>query len=189
MMLQVDVDSRGSRAQRPRHLALAPRPDSLAGFVGQAWLNRTQLSRTSSAPVSDVAGTALHRRYLAMLDEFEATGGVVTGDELAMWARSWTDQPMSVVARWLVRREVTHFKWQGATYIPLFQFDCQGKARRDGLQDTISQLACAFDDWEMAEWFALPNVWLGDASPASRLAHDTAGVLGAACADRFVAMG
>ena len=189
MLLQIDVDSWGARAQVPRDRELAPRPGALAGFLGQAWLNRAHLPRPSLVVSSDVASTALHRRYLAILDEFEATGGVVTGDELAAWARSWADQPLSIVARWLVQREVTNFKWQGTTYIPLFQFDCQGKARRDGLQDTISQLACAFDDWEMAEWFALPNVWLGDASPASRLAHDPAGVVGAACADRFVAMG
>jgi hypothetical protein len=124
-----------------------------------------------------------------MLDAFEATGGVVTGDELASWARSWSDQPLSLVAWWLVKREITHFKWMGVTYIPLFQFDFQGRTRRAGLQDIVAQLSCAFDDWEMAEWFGLPNVWLDDATPASRLVHDAASVLDAARADRFVAMG
>ena len=170
-------------------LRLAQPQGNLHGLFSHARPTRAPLRRTCLAGAGDVAGTALHRRYLAMLDAFDATGGVVTGDELAMWARAWADQPLSLVARWLVKREIVHFGWQGATCVPLFQFDFQARARRQGLQDSLSQLACAFDDWEMSEWFGLPNVWLDDASPASRLAHDPAGVIAAACADRFVAMG
>jgi hypothetical protein len=170
-------------------LQLAQPQGNLHHLFSQARLARATLPRPCLVAPTDVAGAALHRRYLAMLDAFEETGGVVSGDELAMWARSWTDQPLSLVARWLVKREIAHFRWEGATYVPLFQFDLQVRSLRKGLQDTISQLASAFDDWEISEWFGLPNVWLGDASPASRLAHDPAGVFGAACADRFVAMG
>lgn len=189
MLLQLDTDRRETRVPRPHQLELSPRPDRLPVHHDPVVFQRAIPPRSTLDAASGVAGKALHRRYLAMVNAFEATGGLVTGDELASWARSWCDQPLSLVARWVVKGEITHFKWLGATYVPLFQFDFPGQCLQAGLHDILAQLSCAFDDWELAEWFGLPNVWLGDATPASRLAHDMAGVLDAARADRFVAMG
>ena len=189
MLLQREIAIRVARTpgsrRPPPSLGTSEQPD----LFDQSCIRREILPRSALDTGSDVAGAALHRRYVAMMEAFEATGGVASGDEVASWARSWADQPLSLVARWVVRREITHFKWRGMTCIPMFQFDVQGRGRREGLQEAISQLACAFDDWEMAEWFGLPNVWLGNVSPASVLPHDPAAVISAACADRFVAMG
>ncbi len=44
---------------------------------------------------------------------FQRTGGVVTGDGLAVMLRSRTEQPMSLLARWIVHRQVISFQAQG----------------------------------------------------------------------------
>ena len=50
-------------------------------------------------------------------------------------------------------------------------------------------LRSVFDEWELAEWFACPNSWLGGQTPASQVVLDEQAVVEAARADRFVAAG
>ena len=125
----------------------------------------------------------------ATLESFDATGGVVSGDELAALLRGGVDEPMSMLARWIVRRAVLHLPCTAGICLPKFQFDLARHSVRPGVRETIAALCGVFDDWELADWFTRPNNWIGNVSPAALIAADPNAVLHAARADRFVAMG
>jgi hypothetical protein len=108
---------------------------------------------------------------------------------MALFLRSHCDQPVSMLARWIVRRQLVSFVWRSQTLIPVFQVDLQSCSVRAGIPETIAELTDAFDDAETITWFATPNGWLCGAAPADRVASDMQAVLQAARADRFVALG
>jgi len=71
----------------------------------------------------------------------------------------------------------------------MFQFNHVDMTRQPGLEDALSELVGACDDWEIAHWFSLPNPWLADCTPADALAAAAPEVLKAARAQRYVAVG
>lgn len=129
------------------------------------------------------------RVLMPLLEAFSDIGGVVTGDAMAALLRDRTDQPISMLARWIVQREVISFPWQSNTMLPLFQFDLVLLHLRPGVPKVLAELREAFDDLELADWFARPNSWLQGRAPAQRFEQDLSAVIQAARADRFVALG
>ena len=129
------------------------------------------------------------RQLLSMVQAFRTTGGVVCGDELAYLLRRRSKQPISIVARWIVGRQVVSFEWQSQTMLPLFQFDPSNMALRSCVVEIVRELVDTYDDWEAAWWFASPNAWLDGAMPVERIDKDAQEVLDAARADRFIARG
>lgn len=117
------------------------------------------------------------------------SGGTVTADSLSALLRCRSGQPISLVARWIVARKVVSFSWRFETWLPLFQFDQRGFELRPGIRQVMAELRDVFDDLELAEWFAAPNVWLGDASPADVIGLGPEPVVAAARADRFITLG
>jgi len=154
--------------------------------VGDAtpWMSRTNIK---GAP------TLQHRiedsRLLMMQRAFRPTGGMVGGDEMARLMRRHSEQPISVLARWIVSREAVSFEWKSQTLLPLFQFDLSDMSLRPGVTGVVRELAGVFEDMSLALWFAESNAWLGDVSPAEVIAVDPASVLDCARADRFIARG
>jgi hypothetical protein len=71
----------------------------------------------------------------------------------------------------------------------MFQFDLVTMEILAGARAAVAELTPAFDDWDLATWFATPNDWLHGAAPACVMASDPASVQSAARADRFVAKG
>lgn len=128
-------------------------------------------------------------RLFDMQRAFRATGGLVSGDRLVDMLRLRLDQPISLLARWIVDRRVISFEARGATWLPLFQFEAEGVDVTDGVQRVIGELRGVFDNWELVQWFAMPNTWLDGASPADAIADYPQAVVQAARADRFVAAG
>jgi hypothetical protein len=57
------------------------------------------------------------------------------------------------------------------------------------LKAVLVELVGVYDDWELATWFAQPNPWLADCTPADTLAVAAPEVLSAARAERFVEVG
>ena len=55
-----------------------------------------------AAPPPAGVETGRHRQYLSMLDVFQKTGGLGTGDEVAQRLSIGSDQPISKMARWIV---------------------------------------------------------------------------------------
>ena len=129
------------------------------------------------------------RQFFAMRDAFEQQGGLALGDEVAGLMRSRCEQPVSMLARWIVARRVVSFSWRSQTLLPLFQFDRIDMSLHAATCDVVAELVPVFDDWDLASWFAHPNSWLGGASPVDTIARDPASTVQAARADRFIAHG
>lgn len=89
--------------------------------------------------------------------------------------------------RW--REHAICFEWGGSLWMPRFQFDFQDMSMRRGPAKVIGELEAVFDGWEMAMWFAHPNLWIGNSKPIDMLEVCLDSVLGAARADRFIAAG
>jgi hypothetical protein len=129
------------------------------------------------------------RQFASMESAYVRHGGMGRGDELAARLRIRSEQPISALARLIVNRSIVSFEWLAQTWIPIFQFDLQDMSVRPSCASVISELNGVFDEWELALWFAQPNVWLNDAAPVDLVNRDAAAVLQAARTDRFVARG
>ncbi|MEO8523644.1 MAG: hypothetical protein ABI460_02885 [Caldimonas sp.] len=144
----------------------------------------------SPANITSPPSEEFRRRQFDMMESsFGCHGGLYGGDELALLTRGRGEQPMSLIARAIVNRSLVNVVWQGKLLIPAFQFALHGCSVRDDVAVVVDELVKPFDDWELALWFALPNLWLKDMAPVDMLARDPAAVLGAARADRFIALG
>ena len=150
--------------------------------VGQAF-------SACSPSASCWAGMKAPQCCLGLMHAFRATGGVVSGDSLAMQLRRRWDQPLSLLARWIVNRQVLSFECHSQTLLPMFQFDASGTTVHPGLRPVMAELIDVFDDRELVDWFATPSCWLSGESPVAVFANDLPAVLRAARADRFVATG
>jgi hypothetical protein len=71
----------------------------------------------------------------------------------------------------------------------LFQFALPEMKVRQGVAQVIRELMPAFDDHDLAMWFASPNIWLQNVAPLDAIDGEPSAVLHAARADRFIAMG
>jgi hypothetical protein len=136
--------------------------------------------------------TVAHRRlddrqFLAMSRAFAGQGGWVSGDEMARRLRCLRNQPISVLARWIVKREIVNIARHSRILIPVFQFSSHELQVRPVVRAVLAEFEGVFDDWEIAAWFAAPNVWLHEQRPLDLAARDDAAVIDAARADRFVA--
>lgn len=128
---------------------------------------------------------------------FAASGGLVSGDELAELLQRHGQgseglsavQPVSLVARWIVSQAVITIDSPLGTLLPLFQFDLHRALVHPGIRPLMSELRGAFDDTELALWFVTGNDWLGGACPAQAMHTDLQAVRQAARSDRFVAVG
>ncbi|HEY4081494.1 MAG TPA: hypothetical protein VGM81_12410 [Burkholderiaceae bacterium] len=124
----------------------------------------------------------MHQVYLR-------TGGLASGDSLAYRLRARCDQPISMLARWVVNRSVVAFEWRAALRIPLFQFSEDITVLQPAVTAVMRELTDVLSDWEIANWFAAPNTWLLDQPPCEAIRGDPADVVGAARAARYVAHG
>jgi hypothetical protein len=129
------------------------------------------------------------RQFLDMNRTFAAHGGWVSGDEMARRMRRHWDQPISVLARWIVKRQIVNIVSHAQILIPVFQFSADDLQIRLVVRAALAELKGVFDDWEIAAWFAQPNVWLGEQRPLDLVAGNHVAVIEAARADRFIARG
>jgi len=129
------------------------------------------------------------RQFLDMSRAFAAHGGWVSGDEMARRMRRHWDQPISVLARWIVKRQIVNIVSHAQILIPVFQFSADDLQIRLVVRAALAELKGVFDDWEIAAWFAQPNVWLGEQRPLDLVAGNHVAVIEAARADRFIARG
>lgn len=129
------------------------------------------------------------RDFDAMSHAFRPHGGFVSGDEVVCRLRTQSDQPLSTLARWIATRGVLNVSWRDQILLPMFQFELEDMSIRPACTRIARELKAVFDDWELALWFAAPNVWLDYAAPVALIADDEFAVLQAARTDRFIARG
>ena len=126
-------------------------------------------------------------QYREMERSFRDKGGIASADEVSDMLGRHTDQPISMLARWIVDREVLSFDWQARKMVPLFQFEHHTMRLRPLVVDVIRELVPVLNDWELSLWFAHPNGWLDDAAPVDTIDVDARAVYEAARADRYLA--
>lgn len=84
------------------------------------------------------------------------------------------------LAHWIFNRSVISFDWESKIWLPLFQFNLVTMVPRPDLHPILAVLNPIFDAWDTAHWFAQPNRWLAERTPADMLAVDALAVLDAA---------
>jgi len=124
------------------------------------------------------------RELRRMQDVFARYGGMLSGDAAARTMRHRGSQPISTIAKWIVRRELVQLAFPSGHLLPMFQFDPSELELRPGVREVVLELRDAFDDWSICLWFASANARLGGAMPVERVADDPAGVVRAARAER-----
>jgi hypothetical protein len=124
-----------------------------------------------------------------MRSAFSATGGIVSSDALCTLLQRHTDQPISRLARWIVDGQIVTFEADSQRWMPMFQFDICDMSVLDGVQRSILELRDVFDEFEIAEWFAMSNTWLSGRTPSDVVKQEKDAVVQAARADRFVVSG
>jgi hypothetical protein len=128
-------------------------------------------------------------QFVTMLNAFRASGGLAREQEVAALIRKHQVDDDSPLAAWLFKRQICSFEWQSKWWIPMFQFTPASVTPRAGLGAVLLELASIYDDWEIANWFATPNPWLADCTPADVLAVAPTQVHHAARAERFIQAG
>lgn len=129
--------------------------------------------------------------FITLLDSYRDSGGLARSQELFTTFGLGTRSNVATLAQWIGQRHVISFNWSSKTWLPLFQFNRSEMALQPqpGLSQVLSELSAVFDCWEIAHWFAQPNSWIADRTPADTLKRDVCAVLLAARADRFIAAG
>jgi len=147
-----------------------------------------------------LAGTSLYEgprwradaEFAEMQRAFAPYAGMSTGDELLLRASRSRPLPISSLARPIARRELVSLMHRGQLLLPNFQFEPGSLQLLPAMTEIVLELRDVFDDWDLALWFAMPNVVLQHARPVDLLASRGSGVSEvreAARVDRFIALG
>lgn len=147
--------------------------------------------RSMFRPLSEVASrepqwaqpAGTDQQFIAMLDSYRDSGGLARAQELVQVFKHRCGCDITPLASWIAGKKVICFEWQSETWLPLFQFNPLDMTLKPGLSLVLAELGSDDDAWEVANWFAQPNAWLGRCSPAATLALDPAAVLSAWRAD------
>jgi hypothetical protein len=123
-------------------------------------------------------------QFVNLLNAFRESGGLARANEVASQFQQRSQQNISVLGGWLVKRQAIGFEWHSKLWIPLFQFNPSDMSLRPGLAGILSELVVVYNDWELASWFAKPNPWLSESLPADALVQAAPQVLWAARAER-----
>ena len=143
------------------------------------------MTMNATIPIRDgaMAGHIRANELQTMQRGFKLHGGLATGDEVAGMLRARNEQPISMLARWIVGRSVVSFSWHSRIMLPLFQFHRESMCPCAGTSAVIAELVDSFDDWDLSSWFASPNAWIGGAAPAALVQSHPQCVLEAARLD------
>lgn len=137
-------------------------------------------------PGASAQGCQTDRQFISLLDAYRSSGGLAPAQEVfgIFHRRGRTD--VATLAGWIINRKVICFDWQSRMWLPLFQFGSLDMTPLPGLDQVLAELVPDHDALEVAQWFAQPNAWLANETPADRLATDLAAVLHAVRTGEFV---
>ena len=124
-----------------------------------------------------------------MLNGYRASGGLCRSEEMCRMLQCRDAISGAMLLRWMLNRKVICFEWFSQIWLPVFQFQNSSMRPLPELTPVFEELTPLFGAWELANWFAQPNPWLEDRTPADTLRLDRSAVLQAARADSFVVTG
>lgn len=146
-----------------------------------------QISTGAAAMSKD--DIASRSEFAGMESAYARHGGMLRSEEVVRHMRDHWDQPISVLAKWIVGRAMITIDWRYDILIPMFQLDPRSLGLRPGCREIISELKDVMDDWEIGNWFAASNPWLGGLTPVDILASSWREAFQAARVARFIARG
>jgi hypothetical protein len=154
--------------------------------LSSALSRRSPAARASSwTPLSSPVACA-DGEFIDLLEAYRGSGGLARAKEVRVQVARQHQASLAMLASWIVRRQVICFVWQTKMWLPLFQFDPSSMTPRTGLRDVLSELAPAYADWELAQWFVRPHPGLANRTPAAALAQSPNAVLNVARIDPHV---
>ncbi len=115
-----------------------------------------------------------------LLRRYQAHGGLTTGDQLACLLSDRMEQPISVVARWIVDQRVICFSPRGQLLLPIFQFERATLSPRPTVAMVLDELGRNLSDADIAAWFVTPEASLDGQWPMHVLQRDAVAVQRAA---------
>lgn len=130
--------------------------------------------------------TASDQQFMTMLKAYRHSGGLWRAPDVAARCQPHSGTDVHTLAGWVRHRQVVSFEWLSRIWLPVFQFQRADMGRQLGLAEVLSELADVYDNWQVANWFALPNHWLANTTPADRLSSASAEVLTAARAEQLM---
>jgi hypothetical protein len=148
---------------------------------------RAPAPTTRRGPSSLAVGS--DRDFVSMLGAYRRSGGLARADEVVSLLDAHCGLGVATLARWIVEGRLVCFEWDAQTWLPWFQFKHLDRLPDPAVGAACAELAGAYDEWELAQWFARPNALLAGCAPTDRLADDPDAVLQVARADRFVVKG
>jgi len=132
------------------------------------------------APGDDIDPRPSSRGFIAMLEAYRATGGLVPGNFLRRSLQVHQRGDLVHLVRLIVDRRIFVLDWRDDSWIPMFQFDAHDLSCRPGVALVRAELTGLSSGWAVAAWFAQPNALLEGRRPVNLMASDLAHVLHAA---------
>jgi hypothetical protein len=127
--------------------------------------------------------------FVTMLSDYHASGGLARADNLGRLLDDWQCGGFVSLAKLIAAGDIFSFRWQGESWVPMFQFELRDLSVKPGPRLVLAELKPVLDDWGLAVWFIQPNPRLKTRRPLDLLDSDTEGVLVAARAERSIAGG
>lgn len=109
-----------------------------------------------------------HERLIA---DYTSRGGILLAAQVLERLRARRPQPLSVLARWITDRDVISFTFKDRLLLPAFQFQLGDMAVLSPVQESIKALRPMLSDLEIAQWFLMPNNYVGGNRPIECIAE------------------
>jgi len=141
------------------------------------------------AAVASPTTTPLRRRddvaLIRLIDSYGVRGGLTSPEGIVNLMRPFWRQPISILAKWIIRRSVLSFSWRAQMLLPIFQFERPRMTPNQVIADCSLAFGEFTDDEGFAAWFVRPCEWLDQRMPVDLLSMDPAAVVDAAGRTRF----
>ncbi len=119
--------------------------------------------------------------FVDLCGAYAAYGGVAWGEDLARRMTDWRPElPTPSLARLIAAKALFHFRWRGATWVPMVQFDLEDLSIKSSIRQVRRQLGERQDGWEAASWFVRPSDALRGRRPVDVVDRNLAAVVQAA---------
>lgn len=151
------------------------------GGFGPAQEHRTE--RSQGCPVTDRTfpdrrtDVPSGRGFIALLEAFRATGGTAPGEFVGRLLEEHQVGNAVSLTKLISTGQAFGFKWRDSLWMPMFQFDANDLVLKVSAQRVRAGLPSLWSGWNVATWFATPNVRLGGHTPANALDSDVEAVI------------
>lgn len=150
----------------------------------RAWRSRS--ARLADPPAASGEFARQYRAdvdFIAMLQGFRASGGLLRWSELGRWLERRQPGAARQLGQWHTRSALCELHWRSDVWVPACQFDPATGRLRSELRRVMQQLGLSPADPAFLRWLATPHAGYGQRSPADLLLNAAEDFEAAALAD------